>query len=209
MPTIHLKLSWLWYLPALFIDFMLCYPLLRWTIRRSKGISFDGVTDTGIIAHQLVVLTLWGTCCYFLVTKDNYGEELLVPAVATLGCVMAALYAAQLLITQRDGYPFALAIKVIGPIGSICMNLWKTQAKEQNLYHVFLMINYDAIFFSQGVIDMCYWRKMLKARGKVTETVATPLIILLTILMYSLCSPMSYTNMGHLFFYPLYNDYWL
>ena len=51
LPTIHLKLSWLWYLPALFIDFMLCYPLLRWSIRRSKGIPFDGVTDTGIIAH--------------------------------------------------------------------------------------------------------------------------------------------------------------
>lgn len=109
---------------------MLCYPLLRWTIRRSKGIPYDGVTDTGIIAHQLVVLTLWGTCCYFLVTKDYFGRDLLVPAVCTLGCVMFSLYAAQLLITRKDGYPFALAIKVIGPIGSICMNLWKTQAKE-------------------------------------------------------------------------------
>lgn len=142
-------------------------------------------------------------------TKDYFGRDLLVPAVCTLGGVMFSLYAAQLLITRRDGYPFALAIKVIGPIGSICMNLWKTQAKEQNLYHVFLMINYDAIFFSQGVIDMCYWRKMLKARGKVTETVATPLIIFLTILMYAICSPMNYSNMGHLFFYPLYTDYWL
>jgi surface polysaccharide O-acyltransferase-like enzyme len=36
LPTIYLKLSWLWYLPALFIDCMLTYPLLRWSIRRSK-----------------------------------------------------------------------------------------------------------------------------------------------------------------------------
>jgi len=49
LPTIHLKLSWLWYLPALFIDCMLTYPLLRWTIRRSKRIPFDPVTDTGIV----------------------------------------------------------------------------------------------------------------------------------------------------------------
>jgi surface polysaccharide O-acyltransferase-like enzyme len=36
LPTVYLKLSWLWYLPALFIDFLICYPLLRWSIRRSK-----------------------------------------------------------------------------------------------------------------------------------------------------------------------------
>ena len=49
LPTIYLKLSWLWYLPALFIDFIICYPLLRWTVRRSKEIPFDGLVDTGII----------------------------------------------------------------------------------------------------------------------------------------------------------------
>jgi len=36
LPTVHMKLSWLWYLPALFIDFVLTYPLLRWSIRRSR-----------------------------------------------------------------------------------------------------------------------------------------------------------------------------
>lgn len=51
LPGIHLKLSWLWYLPALFIDFMICYPLLRWSIRRSQGIKYDPLVDTGIIAH--------------------------------------------------------------------------------------------------------------------------------------------------------------
>ena len=51
LPTIHLKLSWLWYLPALFIDFILTYPLLRWSIRRSKGIAFDPLVDTGIVLH--------------------------------------------------------------------------------------------------------------------------------------------------------------
>ena len=51
LPTVHLKLSWLWYLPALFMDFMLCYPLLRWTVRRSKRIPLDGVIDTAIVFH--------------------------------------------------------------------------------------------------------------------------------------------------------------
>lgn len=207
LPTIHLKLSWLWYLPALFIDFMICYPLLRWSIRRSKGIKYDAVTDTGIIAHQLVTLAIWGTICYFVVTKYNYGYIYLVPAVATLGCVMFAIYTAQLLLMSENGYKGALAIKLIGPLGAIAMNLWKVQTKEMNLYHIFLMINYDAIFFSQGVIDMCYYRKMLKHRKELGDTLWAPAMVGLGLFLYSICNPMNYGGMGQLFFYPLFDDY--
>jgi hypothetical protein len=35
---ILMKLSWLWFLPVLFIDSIFCYPLLVWTVRRSKKI---------------------------------------------------------------------------------------------------------------------------------------------------------------------------
>jgi fucose 4-O-acetylase-like acetyltransferase len=34
-------ISWLWYLPAMFVDFMLTYPILRWTKRRQMDISFS------------------------------------------------------------------------------------------------------------------------------------------------------------------------
>lgn len=121
----HLKLSWLWYLPALFIDFMICYPLLRWSIRRSQGIKYDPLTDTGIIAHQLINLAIWGCVCYFLVTKYDYGAIYLVPAVITLGGFMLAIYSAQLILGTKGGYKYAILIKLIGPIGSACMNLWK------------------------------------------------------------------------------------
>jgi hypothetical protein len=148
LPTIHLKLSWLWYLPALFIDCMLTYPLVRWSIRRSRKIPFDPLVDTGIIAHQLIILGLWCLPCYFLVTKDNFGAELLVPSIIVLGGIMFLFYALQLLVPRRNGHHFAILIKLIGPIGSILLNLYKVQAKDQNLYHIFLMINYDAVFFS-------------------------------------------------------------
>ena len=131
MPTIHLKLSWLWYLPALFIDFMLTYPLLRWSIRRSKNIPFDAWVDIGIILHQIVVLCLWGLVCAYIVTKDNYGVELLVPAVATVGVIFFVFYTAQLLAAQKEnGYYWAMWLKLIGPIGSILLNVWKNQEKE-------------------------------------------------------------------------------
>ena len=34
------NISWLWYLPAMFVDFMLTYPILRWTKRRQAGLPF-------------------------------------------------------------------------------------------------------------------------------------------------------------------------
>lgn len=92
LPTVHLKLSWLWYLPALFIDFMICYPLLRWTVRRSKRIPFDPIVDISIILHQLLVLGLWAVICYYLVTQDYYGRDKLLPAVATLAVIFTAFY---------------------------------------------------------------------------------------------------------------------
>ena len=83
------------------------------------------------------------------------------------------------------------------------------------------MINYDAIFFSQsqGVIDMCYWKKMLKKRGKIADSPIAPIIFVGGLLVYSITSncqynrsPTVYSNMGHLFFYPgypLYSSYGL
>jgi len=100
-------------------------------------------------------------------------------------------------------------IKLIGPLGSIALNYWKVQTSNQNLYHIFLMINYDAVFFSQGVVDMCYWKEMLKKRGEIAETPLAPISIVGFLLLYSITSPMVYQGMGHLFFYPLYATYWL
>lgn len=71
------------------------------------------------------------------------------------------------------------------------------------------MILYDAIFFSQGVLDMCYWRKMLRARRDCGKTIMAPLSVGLFIFLYSICSPTNYGDFGHLFFYPLYSEYWL
>ena len=96
----------------------------------------------------MVTLAIWGTICYFVVTKDNYGSTYLVPAVATLACFMAAIYSAQLAVASKSGYKYALLVKLIGPCGSIAMNYWKVQTKNMNVYHLFLMICYDAIFFS-------------------------------------------------------------
>jgi len=141
------------------------------------------------------------------VTKDSYGERYLVPSIFTLGAIMFCFYTFQLAIPTKNGHHYAMWIKFVGPLGSIALNYWKVQTSKQDLYHIFLMINYDAVFFSQGVIDMCYWKDMLKTRGKLAETALAPVAVVGFLLMYSITSPMVYANMGHLFFYPLYASY--
>jgi len=69
------------------------------------------------------------------------------------------------------------------------------------------MVNFDAVFFCQGVVDMCYWREMVKKRGEMSDSVLAPMVIVGFIFIYSITCPMNYSNMGHLFFYPLYSDY--
>ena len=92
LPTVYLKLSWLWYLPALFIDFLICYPLLRWTIRRSRGIPLDSIEDTGIVLLQIITLCVWALPNYYLVTIYDYGMKLNCPAICVLGAIFFCFY---------------------------------------------------------------------------------------------------------------------
>ena len=126
LPEVHMKLSWLWYLPALFIDFVITFPLLRWTIRRSKGIPFDPLTDLLIIALQIVTLALWAIPCYFFVPND-LGEIYLMPAILTLGGSFFLFYTLQLVVNTEYGYRYAVWLKLVGPMSSIAMCYWKIQ----------------------------------------------------------------------------------
>lgn len=56
---------------------------------------------------------------------------------------------------------------------------------------------------------MCYWKKMVKIRRECGDTVLAPLMIGVGLFLYAICSPMNYGGLGQLFFYPLYDDYWL
>jgi len=70
-----------------------------------------------------------------------------------------------------------------------------------------MMINYDAVFFSQGVVDQLYFKQMMRTRKGLSETVIAPLFVLLFVFAYAMSSPQNYQQTGFLFFYPLYSDY--
>ena len=54
---------------------------------------------------------------------------------------------------------------------------------------------------------MCYWKQMSKKRKELGDTALSPVMIVFFLFMYSITCPMNYSDMGHLFFYPLYSDY--
>jgi len=94
-----------------------------------------------------------------------------------------------MMIYQSGGDKYAMWMKLIGVLGSIALNYWKTQAPNKPLHHVLMMINYDAIFFSQGMADQLYWKPMLRTRKYLGTTVWMPFTVVCAIFLYALSSP--------------------
>jgi len=163
-------------------------------MRRANKIPFSARDDGNIIFLQLIILAIWCYPCFYMDTSMNYGTKYLLPSVGTLACILFCFYTFQLLIyNTENGDKWALAMKFIGPIGSCCLNLWKTQAPDMPLHHVLMMINYDAVFFSQGLVDQAYWRPMLRTRNEAGKTAWAPICVVLGILLYALSSPQNYS----------------
>jgi hypothetical protein len=62
---------------------------------------------------------------------------------------------------------------------------WKGPS-EYVMYDIFLMVNYDAIHFSQGVMDMVYWDQMARSKGKLMQTAFAPFTCVLFLAAYSI-----------------------
>jgi hypothetical protein len=127
---------------------MLTYPLLAWSVRRARKIPFNQRDDGNIIFLQIAIFIVWLYPCFYMDTSHNYGVRYLLPSHITLMAIFFCFYTFQLLIYTENGDKYALAMKCIGPLGSILLNYWKDQAPNQPLHHVLMMINYDAVFFS-------------------------------------------------------------
>lgn len=94
-------------------------------------------------------MILWGVfTCFFIDTEKDFGITYLLPSTITLTISFVFFYSLQMIIHLEGCESFALWIKLIGPLTSIALNLWKNQEPDMPLHHVLMMINYDAIFFS-------------------------------------------------------------
>jgi hypothetical protein len=83
-------------LPALFIDCILTYPLVAWSIRRSRKIPFDARDDGNIVFLQVAIFVIWLYPCIYMDTGNGYGIKYLLPSVLTLAAIMFVFYIAQM-----------------------------------------------------------------------------------------------------------------
>ena len=134
-------------------------------------------------------MVAWCYPAFYLDTSHNYGQRFLLPSILTLSIILMLFYVFQLSIHTENGDKYAMWMRFLGPCGSIALNLWKDQAPNQPLHHVLMMVNYDAVFFSQGMVDQLYWKQMLRTRKKLAKSILAPLVLPLFIFIYALSCP--------------------
>jgi hypothetical protein len=64
-----MKMSWLWFLLALYLDCLIVYPAVYWTQRRHAKKPLDGVDVQLIIAQMSIFI------CYAYVNLNLLGKE--------------------------------------------------------------------------------------------------------------------------------------
>jgi hypothetical protein len=57
------------------------------------------------------------------------------------------------------------------------------------------------------MVDILYWKQMVRTRKSLGDTILAPFLVLVFIFFYAMSSPQNYQQTGFLFFYPLYTDY--
>ena len=97
LPSIHTKLSWLWFLIVLFIVMILNYPLIAWTQRRLNKRTLDVKSDGKIAAMLAITLLVWVLPCALIVDAKD-AANYLIPSISVLAFFYAAMFSIQLLI---------------------------------------------------------------------------------------------------------------
>jgi hypothetical protein len=54
-----MKMSWLWFLPVLFVASVFSYPLVIWSHRRQKKEKLTICYDLGVIILQIIIFGIW------------------------------------------------------------------------------------------------------------------------------------------------------
>lgn len=180
------QLSWLWFLVALFLVMCAEWPFLYWVQRRKNEETIDKWDYLTILAQLVAVFTLAGMA----IVVDNYKNV----------CVHHLLPATAI---QFGGFLlyFAIAMRpeksylgrAVAPVICLLMDMFKKNSTSENyeLFLYFLSFNYYMNFFAVGHLDMKFERESGKAYVWFRSSLLQPLTILLGLMGYAICLPMS------------------
>ena len=105
---------------------------------------------------------------------------------------------------EENRYDYALNVKLIGPITMIGLNFFKYGTDQKNFYTINMMMCYHMIFFAQGIVNQTWRDKLNEHSDYLRSTILYPFFVIGSIMMYGVCLPGTYTDVGFIFFYPIY-----
>ena len=83
-PQVIDKMSWLWFLPLLFVVSILSYPILAWTQRRAKKIEIDFKEDGKLLLSQFLLFAKFMFVTLYYCKFGNYGLLYVFPSSIVL-----------------------------------------------------------------------------------------------------------------------------
>ena len=154
------RIGYLWFLPALFIDSMIAFPLLKWSQRRYLGKPCTFKDDYILIIIVLALFLIWGTITTFIIPSNLRWAYSLPSDLILLSMFGIYFFLPHNLIKKREnGYKYSLLLRFIGPFGTILLCRFKEGTSTQPLYVFVSMINFDLMFMAQGLIDQVYYKE--------------------------------------------------
>lgn len=206
LPTLPTNLSWLWFLPVLFIAMVLNYPMLAFTYRRKNNLPLTKKEDGALFLGQHASLLFWAAIGFITVSSKDYVTYFL-PSIVVLLLFYYAIFAVQFLFVFDWGYKASVWMKLIGPVFCLVMNLCKYGTFENNLFGMLLGMHYQIMFMAQGILDRSYHKEYDRYKQELSQTLLSPFILMALFFSQCITMPTNYTNTGFLFYYPLYFDY--
>ena len=156
-----------------------------------------------ILAVESLVLLAFIT----MKNRDDF-YDLIIPSSFVMLGSYAAFYSFQVYLSRlfEEQFDWSLLLSWIGPLTSIALNNFKYGSDQKTMYAILTMINYHTIFEAQGAVNTV-WRDKLKNHSDYYRNSAVnPFIIIGTLFAFSIVLPTSYSNIGFVFFYPIYDN---
>ena len=203
------KLSWLWFLVALFVNSLCNYPLLAWIRRRTQHKDLELKTDGVYVLSVCIVMGLWGWLNVWLNSEPQNVWELLPMAMVNLGYNLVLMVMTYILSNVENDH-WKIMIKFIPPLACCTLHHWRNGWNQEDLYGLFSMINYDMIFMSAGMVDNFYWHthKKTLVTTFVNSNLAPFMVVSMSFII-AITIPAIDVNTGDIFNYPLYAFTWV
>ena len=122
LPTVWEKLSWLWFLLALYINSLINYPLICWSSRRHQNIPIDWKVDAWYLGGITFAMIIWSLINS--IGPNGTGPTELIPMCVILLCYFLTIMFIQIPLSTRNP-DYYIIIKLIGPVFCFMLNAYR------------------------------------------------------------------------------------